>query len=39
VTGAAVVAYAEACVRAAYESWLPADGTVDDAGEPAAACH
>jgi excisionase family DNA binding protein len=39
VTGAAVVAYAEACVRAAYESWLPADGTVDHAGEPAATCH
>jgi excisionase family DNA binding protein len=29
VTGAAVLAYTEACVRAAYESWSP-DGATDD---------
>ena len=38
VTGAAVVAYAEACVRAAYESWFPGDGTaVEHAGDQAVA--
>ncbi len=27
VSGAAVLAYAEACVRAAYQAWFPADGS------------
>lgn len=30
VTGAAVLAYAEGCVRAAYESWFP--GSAEHAG-------
>ncbi len=38
VTGAAVVAYTEACVRAAFESWFPGDGTADHAGETVAVC-
>jgi excisionase family DNA binding protein len=38
VTGAAVLAYTEACVRAAYESWFPGGGTaVEDADDQAAA--
>jgi excisionase family DNA binding protein len=36
VTGAAVTAYTEACVRAAFESWFP-DGATDQAGDQAAA--
>lgn len=36
VTGAAVAAYAEACVRAAYEAWFP-DGTgAEDSGDQPA---
>ena len=31
VSGAAVAAYAEACVQAAYQSWFP-DGTSTDHG-------
>jgi excisionase family DNA binding protein len=27
VTGAAILAYTEACVRAAFECWFPGDGT------------
>jgi excisionase family DNA binding protein len=38
VTGAAVVAYAEACVRAAYESLFPGGGTaVEHVDDPAVA--
>ncbi len=35
VTGAAIRAYAEACIRAAYQSWLPDDvpaGLTDERG-------
>jgi excisionase family DNA binding protein len=38
VTGAAVAAYAEACVRAAYESWFPGGGSADHADDQAAVC-
>jgi excisionase family DNA binding protein len=31
VTGAAVAAYAEACVRAAYQSWFTDSGSADHA--------
>ena len=37
VTGAAVVAYTEACVRAAFESWFPGGTSADHAGEQPAA--
>jgi excisionase family DNA binding protein len=33
VTGAAIRAYAEACVRAAYRSWLPDEVPADLTGE------
>jgi excisionase family DNA binding protein len=36
VTGAAVAAYAEACVRAAYESWFPAGRSADHSDDLAA---
>lgn len=36
VTGAAIVAYAEACMRAAYQSWFPAEVS-DDTSDARAA--
>lgn len=40
VTGAAVAAYAEACVRAAYEAWFPGSTGAEDSGDqPAAGQH
>lgn len=33
VTGAAVLAYAEACVQAAYESWFPAGTPAEHSDE------
>jgi excisionase family DNA binding protein len=38
VTGAAVAAYTEACVRAAYESWFAGGGSTEHADDPAAVC-
>jgi hypothetical protein len=32
VSGAAVAAYAEACVQAAYQSWFPEGGSADHGG-------
>ena len=37
VSGAAVLTYSEACVRAAFESWLPDGGSAEHADDPAAA--
>jgi excisionase family DNA binding protein len=37
VTGAAVLAYAEACVRAAFESWFPGGASADRADDQPAA--
>jgi excisionase family DNA binding protein len=39
VTGAAVLAYTEACVRAALESWLPGGSSAVHAGNQAPACN
>jgi excisionase family DNA binding protein len=36
VSGAAVAAYAEACVQAAYQSWFPGDTSADHAGNQPA---
>ncbi len=36
VSGAAVVAYAEACVQAAYQSWFPDDTSADHGGNQPA---
>ena len=38
VTGAAVVAYEEACAKAAYQCWFPGGESVDQADDQAAAC-
>jgi excisionase family DNA binding protein len=38
VTGAAVVAYSEACVRAAFESWFPGGGSSDHADDQVVVC-
>jgi excisionase family DNA binding protein len=36
VTGAAVLAYAEACVRAAFESWFPDGSSADHVDDQVA---
>ena len=37
VTGTAVLAYAEACMRAAYESWFPDGTSADHSNDESAA--
>jgi excisionase family DNA binding protein len=39
VTGAAVLAYTEACVRAAFESWFPGGSSAVHADNQAPACN
>jgi hypothetical protein len=36
VTGAAVLAYADACTQAAYQSWFPDGGSADQAEDQVA---